>query len=275
MLGIVVQPSMTISIGIVCGASMIKVLCAMAAVVAMTTTLSAADLAVFSGGAPEAALRTLGPQFEKSSGHKVTFTFAIVTALQKRLIAGEKADLIFLPVPLIAEVEKAVPMRKEGRGPLARVGLAVVVREGTPVPDVSTTDSLKKVLLAAKSIALSEASTPGGSYVLRMLQKMGIADELKGRLVMRGAINGGGDLIAKGEADVGLYLMSEMRAVRGVVVAGLLPPELRFFVGYGTAIPASNSQPEPALALIKFLTSTEQAPQWRQAGFELGGPLGK
>lgn len=247
----------------------------MAAIAAMTTTLSAADITVLSGGAPEAALRTFGPQFEKSSGHKVAFTFAIVTALQKRLLDGEKADVIFLPLPLIGELEKALPMRKEGRGPLARVGLAVVVREGTPLPDLSTTDSFKKVLLSAKSIALSDASTPGGGYVLRMLAQMGIADELKGRLVMKGAIHGGGELIAKGDADIGLYLMSEMKAVRGVAIAGLLPPELRFYVGYGTAIPASNAEPEPALALIQFLTSPERAAQWRQAGFEIGGAPGR
>jgi ABC-type molybdate transport system substrate-binding protein len=102
---------------------------------------------------------------------------------------------------------------------------------------------------------------------------MGIAEELKERLVIKGAIHGGGDLIANGEAQVGLYLTSEMRSVRGVIVAGLLPPKLRFFVGYGTAIPASNIYPEPALAFIKFLTSPEQAPQWIQAGFEVnGGP---
>jgi len=129
---------------------MIKSFCALVAIVAMTTTLPAADLSVFSGGAPEAALRAFGPEFEKSSGHKLTYTFAIVTALQKRLLDGEKADVIFLPVPLIAEIDKALPMRKEGRGPLARVGLAVVVREGTALPDVSTTASFKKVLLGAK-----------------------------------------------------------------------------------------------------------------------------
>jgi molybdate transport system substrate-binding protein len=162
-------PSYGLNLTKVIGHGMPKLLCGVAALIAMTTGLSAADLVVFSGGAPEAALRTLGPRFEKASGHKVTYEFAIVTALQKRLLDGEKADVIFLPMPLIGEIEKALPLRKEGRGPLARVGLAVVVREGTPLPDLSTAASFKKALLGAKSIALSEASTPGGAYVLRML----------------------------------------------------------------------------------------------------------
>jgi molybdate transport system substrate-binding protein len=241
-------------------------------VVATTISALAADIAVHSGGAPEAALRALGPQFEKASGHKVTFTFAIVTALQKRLLAGEKADLIFLPMPLIAEIEKSLPMRREGRGVLARVGLAVVVREGVPRPDISSADSVRKLLLGTKTIALSEANTPGGSYVLRMLGQLGIAEEVKSRLILRGAIDGGGDLVAKGEADVGLYLVSEMQAVKGVTIVGLLPPGLQFFVVYGAAIPASNAEPAPSLAFIKFLTAPEQAGQWKQAGFEPGAP---
>jgi molybdate transport system substrate-binding protein len=174
-------------------------------------------------------------------------------------------------MPLIAETEKTLPMRKEGRGPLARVGLGVVVREGAPRPDTSSADAIRKTLLGAKSIALSEATTPGGSYVLRMLEQLGIADEVKSRLLLRGAINGGGDLIAKGEAEIGLYLVSEMQAVKGVAIAGLLPSGLQFFVGYGSAIPASNTEPDAASAFISFLTSPAQASQWKQAGFELGG----
>lgn len=255
---------------------MTRFLVTIATVIAATTVSArAADIGIYSGGAPEAALRALGPQFEKASGHKVHFTFAIVTALQKRLLAGEKADLIFLPVPLIAATEKTIPMRQEGRGVLARVGLGVVVREGATRPDISNADGVRKMLLGAKSIALSEANTPGGSHVLRMLTQLGIADEIKSRLVFRAAIDGGGDLVAQGKADVGLYLVSEMQAVKGVTIVGLLPAGVQFYVVYGAAIPASNAAPDPALAFIAFLTAPDQAGQWKQAGFEPGGPLQK
>lgn len=251
---------------------MVRFCLAIAGVIALATASRAAELNVYSGGAPEAALRVLGPEFEKTSGHNVRFTFAIVTALQQRLLAGDKADLIFLPVPLIADIEKTIPMRTEGRGVLARVGLGVVVREGAPKPDISGADAVRKTLLGAKSIALSEANTPGGSYVLRMLTQLGIADEVKSRLVLRGAINGGGGLVAKGEADIGLYLVSEMQAVKGVTIVGLLPGNLQFFVVYGSAIPATNVTPDPALAFVTFLKAPAQASQWKQAGFEPGGP---
>ena len=248
----------------------------LAATLAVTTaTATAAEIRVHSGGAPEAALRALAPQFEKTSGHRVTFTFAIVNAIQKRLASGEKTDLIFLPVPLIAETEKSVPLRKEGRGILARVGLAVVVRDGATRPDISSADAVRKLLTSAKTIALSEASTPGGGYVLRMLDRLGIAAETKSRLIHRAAIKGGGELVAKGEAEVGLYLRSEMQTVKGVTLVGLLPPELLFNVVYGTAIPADNPAPELALSFIKFITAPEQAGQWQQAGFELAPPPAK
>ncbi|MCC6890493.1 MAG: substrate-binding domain-containing protein [Hyphomicrobiales bacterium] len=235
-------------------------------------TAGAAEIAVYSGGAPEAALRALAPAFETASGHRVQFTFAIVTALQKRLLAGETADLVFMPMPLLAELAKARPLRPEGRGVLARVGLAVVVREGAPKPDIASAEALRKLLLSAKSIALSEANTPGGSYVLRMLAQLGIADEVKSRLALRSAIGGGGALVADGAAEVGLYLNSEMQTVKGITVVGLLPPPLQFFVVYGTAIPVSNTEPTPALAFIDYLTAPERAASWTRAGFEVRAP---
>jgi molybdate transport system substrate-binding protein len=240
-----------------------------------TTCARAAEINTYSGGAPEAALRALAPQFEKASSHKVNFTFAIVTALQKKLLDGEKADLIFLPVPLIAEIEKRIPMRREGRLVLARVGLGVVVREGASRPDISSAGAVRTMLLGAKSIAMSEANTPGGSHVLRMLATLGIAEEVKSRLIFKAAINGGGDLVANGEADVGFYLVSEMQGVKGVTIAGLLPPGLQFFIAYGASIPISNVEPDPALAFIAFLAEPRQADQWKQAGFEPGGPAQK
>jgi len=246
-----------------------------AALAATTTCVRAAEINIYSGGAPEAALRTLAPQFEQASGHKVNFTFAIVTALQKKLLEGEKADLILLPVPLIMEIEKKIPMRREGRRVLARVGLGVVVREGASRPDISNPSAVRTMLLGAKSIALSEANTPGGSHVLRMLATLGTAEEVKSRLIFKAAINGGGDLVAKGEADVGFYLVSEMQGVKGVTLAGLLPPSLQFSIAYGAVIPTSNVEPDPSLAFTAFLAAPAQAGQWKQAGFEPGGPAEK
>jgi molybdate transport system substrate-binding protein len=250
-----------------------RVLAAASAAIAVslsTAPVGAADIRVYSGGAPQVALRDLTAEFEKSSSHRVNFTFEIVTAIQQRLGAGERPDLILLPIPLIVATEKTVPLRSEGRTVLARVGIGVIIREGAPRPDISSDDSVRRMLAAARSIAIPQPDTPSGAHVVRLFAQLGIADELKSRLTVRSAIGGGGELVAKGEADVGMYLLSEVQSIKGVTVAGLLPPALQSFVVYGTAIPTTNSAPEPAIAFVKFLTDPARSERWKKAGFELG-----
>jgi len=244
------------------------VLCALL-LTAAATGAHADDIRVFSGGAPQQPLQTLVPEFEQSSGHKVHFTFALVTSLQQKLAAGEKADLILLPVPLIAATEKTLPLQAEGRVVLARVGIGVIVREGARLPDVSTPDAVRALLLDARSVAFPHPSTPSGAHLTRMIEGLGIADAVQPKVTIRPAIDGGAGLVANGEAEVGMYLLSEVQSARGVSVAGLLPPDLQSWVVYGTAVPAYNPRPEPAVALVKFISQPGKADVWTAAGFEL------
>lgn len=232
---------------------------------------AAADIRVFSGGAPQEALRHLAPEFERATGHHVQLTFQLVTGIQRRLAAGEKADVILLPVPLIAATGKIVPLRAEGRIVLARVGIGVIVREGTPPPDISTTEAVRKMLLDARAIAWSDPSTPVGGHLDRMIARLGIADAVRPKLVISAAIDGGAERVAKGDADLGIYLVSEVQDAKGVTLAGLLPSDLQSFVVYGTAIPADNIHPEPALAFIRFISGPAMSERWKAAGFELVG----
>jgi molybdate transport system substrate-binding protein len=231
----------------------------------------AADIRVYSGGAPQGVVRGLAPEFEKATGHRVELTFALVTAIQKKLAAGEKADVILLPVPLIAATEQTVPLRSEGRVALVRVGIGVIARQGAAPPDISTADAVRRMLLEARAVALPDPGTPTGSHLARVMAQLGIADAIRPKAISKGAINGGGELVAQGEADVGLYLVSEVRAIKGVSVVGLLPEALQSFVVYGAAVPATNAAPEAALAFIKFLSEPARGERWKAAGFELLG----
>jgi molybdate transport system substrate-binding protein len=124
----------------------------LSALLSISATAAQADeIRVLSGGGAQGALRAAVPEFEKATGHKVHSTFAHVSVVQQKLAAGEKADLIFLPVPLIARLE--MPLRSEGRLALARVGIAVITRKGTTNPDISTPDAVRKMLLSARKIS--------------------------------------------------------------------------------------------------------------------------
>jgi len=247
---------------------MLKHSVAVVLLVVGASAASADELKVFSGGAPQQVLRAVIPMFEQASGHKVNITFQVVSQIQRRLAAGEQVDLIVLPEQLIAEVEKSMPLRGEGRGALARVGTGVIVREGAARPDISNEDAVRRSLRAAKAITLSPAENPNGQYLDSLLVRMGLAEELKPRLIRKAAIDGGGELVAKGEADIGLYLASEAQHIPGTTMIGFLPPALQNYVVYGTAIPASNHMPEAALAFIRFLTAPANADRWRQGGLE-------
>jgi molybdate transport system substrate-binding protein len=231
----------------------------------------ASEIHVFSGAAPQSALRDLAPEFERATGHRIKFTFRIVGEIQQKLAAGESADLILLPAPLIAATEKTVPLRSEGKIVLARVGIGVIVPQGAPRPDISTVDAVRRMLLDARSIAWPDPSTPIGGHLNRAIEQLGIADQLRPKLIVKAVIHGGAEAVVKREADLGLYLVSEVQPIKGITLVGLLPPALQTFVVYGTAVPTSNAAPEAALAFVKFISDPARGRQWRAAGFELIG----
>lgn len=232
----------------------------------------ASEIHVLSGGAPQRVLCALLPEFERTTGHTVVTTFQIVSQIRERLESGERPDLILLPDQLLTETGKTVPLRSEGRGVLARIGICVIVRDGAKRPDLSDAAGVRSMLRQAKTIALADPRTPSGQHLDRLLARLGLSDELKGRLIHKGAIHGGGNLVASGDADLGLYLVSEVQHIDGVRVAGLLPPALQQHVVYATAIPATDRSPEAALSLIRFLTSPDHAMRWKEGGFEPAAP---
>jgi molybdate transport system substrate-binding protein len=243
------------------------------ALMLLTVQAVSADLRVFSGAAPQSVLRDLALEFERATGHRANFTFRLVTEIQQKLAAGEQADLIMLPVPLLAATEKSIALRTEGRIALARMVAGVIVREGTEPPDISTPEALRKMLLNARTIAWDDPNTPLGSHFNRMILQLGIADEVRPKVIGKAPIHGGADLVAKGEADVGLFLVSEVQTLKGIKLVGSLPSPLQFTIVYGTAVPAYNAEPEPALAFVKFISDPSKTERWKAGGFEpVGAP---
>ena len=240
-----------------------------AVMLALAGPLRADDISVFSGGAPQETLQALAPAFEKQTGHRVKFTFAHVSVIQKKLAAGEQADVVLLPVPLIANTEKTVALRPEGRSVLARIGIGVVIREGSKQPDIATVDSVRRMLLDARAIAVPRPEGITGSHLMRMMTRLGIADDVRSKLRHQAAVERGAEQVARGDADVGLYLASEVLGVKGTALAGLLPAELQNYVVYGVAVPVHNAKPEPALSFVRFISEPANNAHWKATGFEL------
>jgi molybdate transport system substrate-binding protein len=229
----------------------------------------AADIHVMSGGAPKEVLAVLTPQFEKQTGHKVHFSYIVISAMQQKLAAGEKPDMVLMPVPALAAQAKAGIMREEPQARLGTVSVGLVVKAGAAKPDIATMDSFKNAMLAAKSIVhANPAATPSGAHLAKVWETLGIAEAMKPKVTFSNALDGGVAAISKGEAEVGLYPLSEVIAEKGVTVVGLIPREVQLNTIYAAGVLAANASPDPAIAFIKFLADPANAGHWKEAGFE-------
>jgi molybdate transport system substrate-binding protein len=228
----------------------------------------AVEIKVLSTQAPEEAYRELVPQFEKVSGHKVTTIFTGTLDLQKRIAAGETYDLIIMAGPAIDDFIKAGTVVAGTRVNIARSGVGVGVRAGAAKPDISTTEAFKKALLAAKSVGYSTG--PSGVYVIKLFQRLGIADEIKGKLKQTPTGVFVGTLLASGEAEIGVQQVSEMSHFPGVDYVGPLPADIQEITVFSSGIQAGAKQTEAANAWVKFLTAPAAAPAFKSRGLEPG-----
>jgi molybdate transport system substrate-binding protein len=238
------------------------------AAAAMSGGAKAAEIKVLTAGAFKQVLLALLPDFEKQSGHTVRLANDTVGALSKRIEGGETFDLAVLTPGAIDKLAgKFVP---GSRVNLARVGIGVVVKEGTPKPDISSVEAFKKALLTAKSIAYIDPAAGGSSgiYVSGLLDRLGIAVELKGKskLIAGGAV---AEHIAKGEAELGIHQISEILPVKGITLVGPLPADIQSYTTYAGAI-ANATAGEAVKELLRTLTSPAAASVLRTKGMEPG-----
>ncbi len=201
-----------------------KPLFALAAAMVTSMSASAAEIHVMSGGAPKEVFALLTPKFETQTGNKVKFTYAVITALREKLAAGEKADVLVLPVPVLDGLAKDNKVRADARATFGIVGISVVVKEGAPKPDISTKEKFKAAMLAAHSVVhATPGKTPSGTHMGKVMEQLGIADAMAKKIIHKPALDGGVQLVAGGQADIGIYPASEVASVKGISVVGPLP----------------------------------------------------
>jgi molybdate transport system substrate-binding protein len=237
-----------------------------------TREAAAVEIKVLTAGAFKQVLLALVPDFEKQTGHKVTVENDTVGALTKRIEGGEVFDVAVLTPGAVKDLTgKGKFVAGSGQN-LARVGVGVVVKDGTPKPDIGSVDAFKKSLLAAKSVAYIDPAAGGSSgiYVSGLLDKLGIGAEVKAKakLIHGGAV---AEHIAKGEAEVGIHQISEILPVKGIVLVGPLPSEIHNYTVYAAGLGANAKQAAAAKELVQALTSPAAAEVLKSKGMELAG----
>jgi molybdate transport system substrate-binding protein len=241
---------------------------AAAAAVILPTMTFAAELKVLSTQATEDTYRELVPQFEKATGHKVATIFTGTLDAQKRLAAGENYDMIIMASPAIDAQIKAGKVVSGSRVDLAKSGVGAAVPKGAPKPDISTTEALKKTLLAAKSIGYSTG--PSGVYMISLFEKLGLMDQVKPKLKQTPTGVFVGTIIANREVEVGFQQVSEVGNFPGVDYVGPLPADVQQMTVFSSGIVVDAKEAEPARALVKFLTTPEAGAAFRKRGMEPG-----
>jgi molybdate transport system substrate-binding protein len=219
---------------------------------------SAAEVRVMISGGLTAAFNALVPEFERQTGNKVITSYGpsmgtTTNAIPMRLDRGEPADVLILVGYALEDLIKKGKAIADSRVDLVKSPIGICVKSGAPKPDISSSESLKRALLAAKSVAYSDSAS--GVYVsTEMFTKLGITDAMKDKARMIPATPVG-EIVAKGEAEIGLQQISELKPVAGIDIVGPLPDALQKITVFSAGIATVSKEPEAGKALIKFLTS--------------------
>jgi molybdate transport system substrate-binding protein len=211
----------------------------------------AAELRVIAGGSMTSIMKELGPQFEQASGHKLSIHFDSTPNIIARINAGTPFDLAVVPVDVLKDATAKAHFISAPNIDIARVGYGVAVRTGVAKPDVSTPDALKKTLLDAPSIAFVPSSA-AGTYVIKVFERLGIADEMKAKTRVQPGPPQIAPAVASGEAGLGVFLTNVLVAP-GVELAGPFPADLQQELVFTAAVAADSSQGDAAKALIDYL----------------------
>jgi molybdate transport system substrate-binding protein len=221
----------------------------------------AAELIVLTNQGAVPGVHELAAAFARTSGHKVTVLQEVGAALEQRLNSGP-ADLITLNPEAMEGLAKKGKVVGGTVTPFTLAGLGVSVRAGAPKPDISTVEAYRATLLAAKSIGYSRGCS--GQHAAAIMQKIGIADQIKDRV----KLTGGGPVVeylAKGDFEVGIQQTNVMHGVSGSDYVGHIPTKIDQPCQINVAVLAVSKQPDVARQMIKFMTSLD-AISWLQKG---------
>jgi molybdate transport system substrate-binding protein len=227
----------------------------------------AAEVKVLSSNAMTDVMTDLVPEFERTTGHKVVAILEPTNAVMNRIKAGESGDVIILIQASLDELKKTGKIVPGSEANLAKTSLGLAVRAGAPKPDISTVEAFKDAMLNAKSVAVSEVGA-SGLHFRRVLERLGIGEAMKPKLKIIPGATRTAELVAKGDAEAAVQMMSELQPVSGAEIVGSLPGDLHYEILLTAALDESAKEPAAGAALIKFLASPTISPVLKKKGME-------
>jgi molybdate transport system substrate-binding protein len=234
----------------------------------------ATELKVLSSIGMQAVMEDLGPKFELATGHKLEITFDTSGGVVKRVQGGDTADVVVIPRQGIDSFVKDGKAAADNATVVARSGIGVAVRKGAQKPDISSPEALKRTLLTAKSITYSNPADGGASgiHFAKVLDRLGIANEIKPKTVFLLKPGPVGVLVANGEAEIAVHQFQELIQVAGIEIVGPLPGDLQDTIVFSAAIMAGAKNADIAKELVNFLRTPEATVVIKAKGMEPATP---
>jgi molybdate transport system substrate-binding protein len=234
------------------------------------TKQSSAEINVACSGAFKAAYLALVPQFETANGRKVATSWGASigdapTSIPSRLARREPLDLVILSADSLDRQIAAGRVLPGSRVDLVRSGIGVAVKAGAPKPDIGSADALVRALLQARSVGYSASAS--GVYLEGLFRRLGVTEQLAPKL-KRPQGEPVGQLVARGEVEIGLQQVSELLPISGIDYVGPLPPEIQEFTLFSAGIPTNAAQPDAARAFIAYVRTPASAIIIRRWGME-------
>jgi molybdate transport system substrate-binding protein len=248
------------------------VACLLALTIGLVASPASADeVHVMVSGAFTAAYKVLAADWERSTGHTLVTVYgasmgATPTAIPNRLTRGEPADVVILAREALDGLARRGQVVQGSLVDLARSRIARAVKAGAREPDISTDARLRQVLLDARSIAYSDSAS--GVYISsEMLKKLGIANQVASKTKK---IEGTpvGEIVAKGEAEIGFQQLSELLPVRGIIVVGPIPDSVQRVTTFSAGLATASRARAAARQLISYLSSMQVWKTLRSTGLD-------
>jgi molybdate transport system substrate-binding protein len=231
--------------------------------------MSDAEISVLSAGAVQPGIVKVIEAFRNASPHRVKITFATAPVILKRIGAPDGLDVVIAPPAVLDEWVNAANAPPGDRVTIGRIGVGVMVRDGTPQPKIATVDEFKQALLSAESVVYNQAST--GIYLEKLFERLGIAEHLKTKTVRYPDAAAVLEHIVKGKGgEIGLGATTVIieGESKGLKFVGSLPPEIQNYTIYAAIAVNTGAASEPAREFIRFLTGPVAQKVFASAGIQ-------
>jgi molybdate transport system substrate-binding protein len=231
---------------------------------------NARELKVYAAGATKDVVIRVAPEFAKTTGIKIVPVYDTVGALRDRVLRGEKPDVVMLSDAALDALQAGDLIAADSRRPLGSVAIALAVKKGAPVPDISTPEALKRALLGVKSLAHADPKhgATAGAHFAKVLDRLGIRDRIAARLTL---IPFGVEVVqavADGRFELGVSQSSEITLHPGVSLVGMLPEPYALLTPFAAA--SLNGAGEKAQKFVDFLQTKAGLDALAEAGFSAG-----